>query len=98
MGDFVRSNRTDLLGIQGNDGCGAPLEGNELDLVTLAVGVDVDDGTDVASLQTFGREVGLEDDAIMFGDHGASSPGRGYAVTKRGAAAPRSTIQTVRTR
>ncbi len=58
-----------LLGSDGNDRSRPAGEGNELDLVSLPAGVNVNDRSDVAGLKTlFGKRCG-QNDSIVFVYH-----------------------------
>src|SRR5206468_10330916 len=94
--DVTFRDGTDLCSNQRRDGHGFPRERHEFDLVTRTALVNVDDGADVARLQSFVRNVFRQHDAIVFANHKSAS--KGCAVMSRGAVCPWSSCQTVRMR
>src|SRR5574340_1437475 len=96
MRNLAARNRSDLRRFEGHNRSGVSIQGDELDLVRLAITIDVHERTDVSRLQIFFRNGNRQHDALMFIDHSCSVLHAGYAVTSRGAINPRSTIQMLR--
>lgn len=61
--------RPDLLGRHGNDRSRLAGESNELDLVSLMAGVNVDDCSNIAWLKALGGKRRGQNDSIVFVNH-----------------------------
>lgn len=73
MGHIAIAHGADLLGGEaGNRNCVAS-EGDELHFESLSARMDMDNRTDVTGLEAVGGNIGQEDDAVEFLEHGEES-------------------------
>lgn len=69
VGDLVVADGPHPRSREGRDRHGLAVQRDKLDFVRLALGIDMDNGSDIAGFQVFGVEVGGENDAVVFFDH-----------------------------
>jgi hypothetical protein len=94
VSNFAFMDGTHLRGFHGDHGGGVSIKGGEFHFVSQSVAIDVDDRSYIASLQAFGGDGGLQNNAVMLFDHHVAFYAlRGYAVTNLAATRPLSTIQ-----
>jgi len=67
--DLAARGWTHLARFDRANGRGVSVEGDEFNFVSLAVGVDMDHGADIAGLQTMHRQRFRKDDSVVFSDH-----------------------------
>jgi len=98
MCDFPVIDSSQLSPFQRHDCDGFTGESRELHFKCVSALIDMHDRTHVAHGQSFRRQVGCKDYALVFFDLAHNRSSSGYAVTNLGAALPASRIQTVLTR
>ncbi len=70
MCEVLGGDGPDLFGGDGRDGGSGPVEGDEFHFVHPTLGMNVDHRPDVAGSKAFIGEVGRQDHAVVFLDHG----------------------------
>jgi len=72
---LVRFNGTNLRSEKSGHRHGLPIESHELDLVGLAVSMNVHYRSDVAGDESFLGDIGRQDYLVVLSDHGGSYTG-----------------------
>lgn len=95
VSDFAFVGWTDMRRLNRDHRCRVAIQRSKFHLVGVAIAIDMHNGPHIARLQTFGSDVGRQNNAGMFFDHVAFHFLREYTVTNLPASSPLSTIQTL---
>jgi hypothetical protein len=95
MRDLVVSDLADLLSGECRNGDGLSIERGELDFVAATLVMYEDNGANVASGKTMGRQIALQNNLVELIDHGVRLSG--CAVANLGTDSPFLINQTLRT-
>jgi hypothetical protein len=70
VGNLPTRSWADLARLDSADGSGMTVEGYKLDFVGFAIGINMNNGTDIARLEAVRRQGLGEDHSVVFFDHG----------------------------